>query len=49
MKRKYKYRPIDYIKAYHYFGWKRKRAAMIVNRARWAGEPIRDDLVREAR
>lgn len=46
-KKQYKYRKIDYIKAMNYYGWKRKRAAMIVNRNAWENRPQENILVYE--
>lgn len=40
-----RYRKIEYIKAMCYFGWKKTRAAKIINRKAWSGEGMPDDLV----
>lgn len=40
-----KYRKIEYIKAMSFFGWKKTRAAKIVNRKAWTGENTIDHLV----
>lgn len=40
-----KYRKIEYIKAMCHFGWKKTRAARIVNSKAQAGEVMPDDLV----
>lgn len=41
------YKKIEYVKAYHYFGYKLKHSFLAVNRIAWMGGALPDNLVRE--